>query len=158
MATIRAGTIDDLKAVQQLNQQLFNYEEENKLHEAYDQEWPYAADGEKYFTSRLAQENGGVVFVAEDEGEVVGYLAAKYRIYSYRSENPIAEIENIFVEEDYRGQNVGTLLYEKFKKWCIENNVKRAEVNAAYSNHKAIKFYKTLGFSPASITLEQKLQ
>lgn len=157
MITVRTGTLEDIKTVQQLNLQLFKYEIENNLHDAYNPEWSFAKDGETYFNKRLAQADGGVVFIAEDGDRIVGYLAAKYATYSFRSENPIAEIENIFVEEVYRRQNVGTLLYKEFKEWCIENEVKRIKVTAAYPNQSAREFYESLGFSPTSVTLEQKL-
>jgi len=157
MISVRIGTLKDLEKVQQLNQELFTYEIDNKLHDAYNPDWSFAKEGETYFRKRLAAENGGVVFIAEDEGEIVGYLAAKYADYSFRSENPIAEIENIFVEDAYRRKNVGTLLFEQFKNWCVENGVKRAKVTAAYPNLSAREFYESLGFGSSSITLERKI-
>jgi GNAT superfamily N-acetyltransferase len=157
MISVRIGTLKDLEKVQQLNQQLFSYETENKLHDAYNPDWPFSKDGEIYFKKRLAVENGGIVFIAEDEGEIVGYLAAKYADYSFRSENPIAEIENIFVEDAYRRKNVGTLLFEQFKNWCVENSIKRAKVTAAYPNRSAREFYESLGFSSSAVTLERKM-
>lgn len=157
MITVRTGRLEDLNTVQQLNLQLFEYEIKNKLHDAYNPEWSFAKDGETYFKNRLAQENGGVVFIAEDGDKIVGYLAAKYATYSFRSENPIAEIENIFVEETHRRKNVGTLLYEEFKKWCTQNHVKRIKVTAAYPNSSAREFYESLGFGSTSVTLEQEL-
>ena len=49
------------------------------------------------------------------------------------------------------------MLFDKFKKVCIENDIKELKVVASYKNTNAINFYKKNGFEETDITLKQSL-
>lgn len=153
---IKLASPENLKAIQDLNKQLFDME-----YEAYDKtlniEWTYGPVGEKYFTDRIKDEDG-CALVAYAEEKVVGYLVGGLaESEAYRVVPKLAELENMFVLPEYRSQGVGTLLNQSFIDWCRGKGVKRLKVVAAAPNQVAIGFYRKGGFTDYALTLEIEL-
>lgn len=65
----------------------------------------------------------------------------------------IAEIDNLFIEEEYRNMQIRTMLIDKFKELCKEKGVDTIKVNASAPNEKALQFYRKNGFKEHDITL-----
>lgn len=139
---IRKANINDLKAIQELNYELFKLEYDN-----YDSdliiEWPLEEKGENYFTDMI---NEKIVFVAEKDNNIVGYLAGTMDVKISYISKKIAELDNMCVLDKYRSLGIGSMLISEFKKVCKENNVQRIIVAASSENINAIKFYKKQGF------------
>lgn len=152
---VRPATPDDLKTIQDLNHQLFEHDSEWISHLVMD--WPYDPQtGQAYFKD-VTERPDAACFVAEDNGEVVGYLAGSLKkAESYRKVK-MAELENMFVKEAYRHQGIGKQLASKFKQWCKEQGVQKILVIASAPNEQAIQFYKSIGFEPYSLELEMSL-
>jgi GNAT superfamily N-acetyltransferase len=150
----------DLEVVQRLNHDLFRYESGNGfyLDDSYCLEWPFSDSGRKYFQDRLSESAKSIVLVAEIEGELVGYLAAGYQDYSYRAQNPIAELENMFIVESHRRQGIGTLLADALRVWAEAADVARLRVGAFAGNASAIGFYRRFGFVDDEVILEMRLE
>jgi GNAT superfamily N-acetyltransferase len=159
MITIRRGHPSDLPEIQRLNQALFQYERDQGFYDGgrFNLNWPYEAAGTKYFTGCLSDSASSAVFIAEDNARAIGYLAAAYYTKAYRVQNPIGELENMFVEETYRGQGVGGKLVAAFQAWARHEDVAYIRVGAFALNHKALVFYRKSGFSDLEIHLEQKI-
>jgi ribosomal protein S18 acetylase RimI-like enzyme len=68
------------------------------------------------------------------------------------------EIQNVYVEKDYRSQGIGRKFFEDFCKYCAENRVDRIDINASFNNKRAVEFYKKCGFRPVDITLTQEVR
>ena len=68
---IRRATINDLKTVQNLNQQLFNYEMEKGLDD-YIPNWAVGDFGAEYFTNLIENE---FCAIAEVDKTPIGYLS-----------------------------------------------------------------------------------
>lgn len=150
---IRKANISDLKQIQELNNELFKIEYAN-----YDSdliiEWPFTEKGTNYFIDMI---NNQVVFVAEIDNNIIGYLAGtldKKFSYVYKK---TAEIDNIFILDKYRNTGIGTILISEFKKICKEKDVKRIIVTAASKNINAIEFYKKQGFEDKKLTLKVEI-
>jgi GNAT superfamily N-acetyltransferase len=153
--TIRPGTLSDLSEVQRLNQALFSYEKSHGLHDdVYNQNWPSSPAGAGYFTECLKGERNQGVFIAEDGSRAIGYLAASCRSYAYLRQNPLAEIENMFVEEPYRHRGVGTALIDAFKSWATDMGAVRFKVGSLALNTPALAFYRRNGFEDFVTYLE----
>ena len=153
---IRFGTIADLADVQRLNQALFRYEHAQGFHDdVYNQDWPFQPAGINYFTECLKGERNQAVFIAEANGQPAGYLAASCRSFAYIRTNPVAEIENMFVEETHRGHGVGTALIDAFKDWALSLGAARLKVGAFVPNAPALAFYRKNGFTDFELVLEQ---
>ncbi|MEK7626231.1 MAG: GNAT family N-acetyltransferase [Patescibacteria group bacterium] len=154
MITIRKANIGDLKPIQNLSYKLFRNDEGRISNLVMD--WSQGPEGEKYFTDRI--ENRGVCFVAEDDGEVVGYITGEVKKdISWRSVH-ISELENIFIEEKYRHQSIGRRLFEELKNWSKENGAQKMTVSPSIPNTSAIEFYKSVGFEPYSLELEMEIE
>ncbi|OGL30502.1 hypothetical protein A3F37_01350 [Candidatus Saccharibacteria bacterium RIFCSPHIGHO2_12_FULL_41_12] len=152
---IRKATIEDLKAVQDLSFKLFKNDESWVSHLRMD--WTFEDEGIKYFTSRL---NGkeGIAYVAEDNNRIVGYITGDMKKdVSWRSVR-IAELENIFIEEESRHKNMGKKLFGEFRIWAREQEAQKLMVSASYPNTSAIEFYKSVGFEPYSLELEMGME
>lgn len=86
--------------------------------------------------------NNNCVFVAECENQIVGYLYGYIRNSSDAYINPIAQLEAMFVEEEYRNNGIATMLIEGFKEWVKLKNVKYIELKVCNENKKAISLYQ----------------
>lgn len=125
--------------------------------EKVDKNWAHTFKGEKYYKDKI-KEITGVCFVAEINGEIIGYLtAANKEIPSYRLVK-VADLENLFVKKDFRSKGVGKKLLGEFKKWAKEIKVDKVAVTVFALNERAIGFYKREGFMPQDLNLEMYLK
>ncbi len=153
---IRFAKDSDLKAVQELNHQLFVHD--GVYDETLVMSWPFEKFGEDYFKERISGLDG-VCFVAEVQGEMVGYLAGGIikESYSGRTIKKISELENMIVGESSRGKGIGEKLIREFIKWSKERGAERIKVSAYSGNHDAIRFYEKVGFVPNITDLEYEV-
>lgn len=116
--------------------------------------WPLDDAGKDYFTDMI---NNHIVYIAFDNNIPIGYLAGHTKAEDSYLTIKVAEIDNIFIETAYRSKNIGTMLIDSFKAYCIEKGITTFKVNASAPNTKAIDFYKKNGFVEHDITLWCKL-
>jgi GNAT superfamily N-acetyltransferase len=83
----------------------------------------------------------GAVFVAENKGEIVGYIALSKRIFSI-------QVDSLVVREDMRRKGVGTVLIEKAKEYTRDSNLSILRVDTGDFMNYAINFYLKAGFRP----------
>ena len=152
--TVRKAGTEDFDYVQALNHQLFL--SDSKHFDDLNTDWPFE-EGERYFKDRLAGK-GGACFVAEEDGEIIGYVMAGWSHLNFSAyKGKRAELENICVNEKYRSRGVGAKLVEMLLDWCMQNGATHVMVDAYAPNLKAIKFYKSQGFEPYSEVLWRKV-
>ncbi|MCI8362466.1 MAG: GNAT family N-acetyltransferase [Clostridia bacterium] len=151
---IKKADITYLKDIQNLNNELFKLEYDN-FDSALRVGWTFEQEGTKYFTNML---NNEIVYIALNKNTVVGYLAGSINIQGSYVTKSLAEIDNMFVLEQYRKYGIGTKLINAFKQYCKENQIEELKVTASAKNYNAIKFYKKNGFDEFEITLKQKIQ
>jgi GNAT superfamily N-acetyltransferase len=150
---IRRATSEDLEDILRLNHELFELENE-KFDPGLDMEWTFGRHGRKYFSDII---NTGFAAVAMCGGKAIGYAAGFIGNKEFYSKNRYAELENMYIEEEYRGRGAGGMLYGTFKKYCDDNDAKEIRITASARNKKAIVFYKRLGFEPLNETLILKM-
>lgn len=150
---VRKAREGDLKAVQDLNYQLFVHD--SQFEPELNMDWPYR-EGEEYFKRRIQGEDG-VCLVAEMGDQIAGYLAGGIRGGEDWLKVLRSEIENMFVLKEFRKAGVGRILVEEFKQWSQEKGAKRVVVNAFWGNIGSIEFYKKIGFESYDISLELKI-
>jgi len=151
---VRKATLSDLAAIQASNLKLFQYE--HQWHKTLNLSWTFGKEGTNYFRWRI-QNPQGVVFVCEDDEEIVGYIAGGIIHRPFRTEAKAAEVENMYVEEPFQRKGVGGMLMEHFFTWCREKGVEVIKVEAVVGNAKARNFYQKFGFLKHNIVLERKL-
>ncbi|MEI7777221.1 MAG: GNAT family N-acetyltransferase [bacterium] len=153
---IKRADISDLQAIQKLNAELCE-KENREFDETINPEFPFSKGGEEYFRARIEREDGFVLVIKEGEN-AVGYLVGGIvEPEDYRSIIKMAELENMYVQENLRGQGLGGKLVDQFESWCKGKGVTRIRVIASAGNSDAIKFYEAHGSKKVSITLEKDL-
>lgn len=150
---IRKAGLEDLTSIQRLNDNLFDLEF-NNFDDTLKREWALEKEGQEYFENMIKNE---IVFVAQIEEKIVGYLAGSIcEQISYITES-FAELDNMCIDDEYRRFGIGTLLMDEFKKYCKEKNMQNIKVTASAKNSKAIQFYMKNGFEDYNVTLKIKL-
>lgn len=150
---IRLAKPDDLKQVQELNHQLFL--SDSRHFKDLNTNWPYE-EGEEYFLKRIAGKEG-VCFVAEQDETLIGYVIGGWSHLNFSAyKGRRAELENICVDENSRGQGIGSMLVKELYQWCKQNNATYVMVDVFSPNIQAYKFYEKQGFTPYSSVLWHK--
>jgi ribosomal protein S18 acetylase RimI-like enzyme len=148
---IRRGTRNDIPMVSELNKKLFRDDAARRD--------PFmdidAADAVSldYF-EKFQKDESTVVFLAESDGKVAGYLAGRHLKGAPLLKSDTAELESIFVNEEFRGSGIGTSLVDSFLLWAKERGAGRAKVVAYFGNESARRFYERHGFASKSVTLD----
>lgn len=152
--SIRQATLGDTEVIRKLNHKLFILEKQN-FDSTLITDWPLSAEGKKYFAELIKNE---YVIVATDGDTVIGYLAGSINDKCSYSDVQYGEINNMFIDNEYRGSGVGTSLIDKFKTYCLEKNIHNLRVVASAKNRSAIDFYKKQGFNEFDITLTMSIK
>jgi len=96
--------------------------------------------------ARVRQNPNNFVFVAEDEGKLVGFISFSIRDV-IRYPKQIMELDEIFVLQDYREKGVGKILMDQMETIAKEKNCHRIFIESHYDHKGAHKFYETLGYA-----------
>lgn len=146
---IRCATLNDLQAIQNLNYELFKLEKEN-FDPTLVVNWPLSEEGKEYFEDLIDNQ---YVAVAVLNDNIIGYLAGTINELGSYEMIQYGEINNMLVDNKYRGSGVGNQLINKFKDYCADKGIHNLKVVASAKNINAIKFYKKQGFEEFDITL-----
>lgn len=101
------------------------------------------------------------VYVAVDENDVaIGYSFCEIEIFHGTpnlKERKAFYIDDLCVDENYRGKGIGKALYEYSLKIAKDLNCHHLTLNVWHLNETALKFYEKMGMVPLKTTMEQKL-
>ncbi|KRF07200.1 GCN5 family acetyltransferase [Paenibacillus sp. Soil766] len=92
----------------------------------------------------LLQEQGGIQFVVDKEGELVGF-ATLYFAWSTMKANPITIMNDLFLLEPFRGTAVEEDLFLKCQIYSKENGYAYMSWITAPDNHRAQQFFDKMG-------------
>jgi GNAT superfamily N-acetyltransferase len=118
-------------------------------------DWPLT-HGERYFRD-LAVGDHGTCWVAEEDGQVCGYLVGRMRPDSDMRTVRVAELEEMYVAPEWRCAGIGAKLVDAFFEWARMSGADRAGVTAYATNDRALAFYRRNGFGPRSVSMERPL-
>lgn len=150
----RLAADEDLSAIQELSYQLF--EDPTSSADKYsDHAWAHDERGRAFFVQTMTNE---ALWVAENDGRLVGYLAGGVRDFTDWRPIKRAELFSFYVAPAYRSQGVGKQLTELFFDWAKKQDADTAVVSAYADNERAIKFYRSVGFKDESLELEIDLK
>ena len=153
---IRTAIISDLEAIQKLNQELC-VKENREYDRTINIDYPFSKNGEDYFRSRIESADS-LALIAEENKNTIGYLVGSIIApETYRTITRMAEAENMYVKESFRGLGIGSQLNQRFEDWWRKNRAQRIRYVASAGNIEAIKLYKKLGSKEVNITLEKEL-
>lgn len=152
---IRNANIEDLNSILKLNSDLFN-KEYDEYDKSLNLNW-VKDEGGIYFLDKINNPNS-FLQVAEMEGMIIGYICGSIlEPQTYRQNMKYAELENMFIDENFRGKGIGKTLVKNFIDWCRSFDVKNLSVTASVLNVDGIKFYKNLGFKDYDLTLDMSI-
>ena len=119
----------------------------------------------EWFTKKMLEDvdkNNGLIYVVENEGRIVGFIAG---VILKQSKEELFEciptkagrIIELFIDEQTRGQGVGTRLMEKMEECFRQNGCDVSRVKVFEPNVKAHNFYRKLGYQDRTIDMMKKL-
>lgn len=101
------------------------------------------------------------IFVAAKEGRVLGY---GFCMVKTTIQDPVLNdgvslyIDDLCVDENCRGQHIGTALYEAICGYARQRNCRSVTLNVWCCNEPAVRFYEKLGMKPQKIGMETILE
>ena len=96
--------------------------------------------------SRVLDSQNNFIFVAEDLGKLIGFASFSVRNV-VRYPKPIAELDEIFVQPEYRQKGVGTMLMQQVEDRARELDCYRLFIESHYDHKAAHLFYERLGYT-----------
>ena len=140
---IRLGTAEDAERIAALATQLG---------------YPTTEEEMQRRLAQVEQEETHVVYVAAQDGRVVGWIHVSVRplVVVDRA----AEIEGLVVDEAHRGRGIGHLLIQQAEQWMRERDCHTAYVRSNIVRERAHGFYDELGYEniKTSLTFRKMLR
>ena len=101
---------------------------------------------EQFVKERLEKQDTTreVVFVAELDGAVAGYVHAE--MYSLLYWEPMVNILGLAVSSECRRKGVGKALMKQVEEWARERGIKEIRLNSGGTRKEAHEFYRSIGF------------
>jgi GNAT superfamily N-acetyltransferase len=117
------------------------------------------AEGYASFLRAEARRSGGVVFVAEWAGRVVGYAYATIEPLSWQDlRDEAGVIHDVFVDETARGRGLATRLIEAVTAWLRQQGMRQIVLHTAFHNIHAQRLFTRLGFRPTMVEMTRDLE
>ena len=116
-------------------------------------------EGYAWFLGTQLREEDVVVFVAERESSIVGYVYAALEPQSWKElREACGFIHDIVVDESGRRSGVATLLMEAAIGWLRERGAPRVVLGTAQRNDAAQRLFERLGFRRTMIEMTRELE
>lgn len=139
---IRNAMTQDLREMAKLLSQLFAIEED----------FQYDFHKQLFGLKLLYNDQSSQLFVAKYRNRVIGMLTLQ-EFVSTAQGGLSAQLEDLVVDEGYRGRGIGTLLLATAKDYARRNGFVRLQLATDKMNKPAVKFYKKRGFSATQLYL-----
>lgn len=85
------------------------------------------------------------IFLAKDNNKYIGIVTV-YKIPQIRKWNYCAEIEELFVDENFQGKWIALQLINNVIKWARNNNINNIRLETSSELKRAHNFYEKVGF------------
>lgn len=151
--TIRQALCTEIKQLQILNDRIMI--DNPKFDSDLMPDWGRSEQGKRYFLE-LLNDKAAICFVAEEQGALVGYIAARPKDFGYRLSKYV-ELENLGVIPEHQNQGIGKKLYGAFVTWAKQQGFEKVYLESYFANNKARGFYEKMGFNPIDIAYEKTL-
>jgi len=100
--------------------------------------------GAKHFLTDRITKNESLIYLVYIEENAVGFMQL-YPIYSSVSMESMYVLNDLFIEDNYRGQGIGSALIKVAKDLCIEKKFKGLALQTETTN-PAQHLYESLDF------------
>jgi ribosomal protein S18 acetylase RimI-like enzyme len=155
--TIRTATVADLPALGRLGALLvrthIDFDPQRFMDPGSD-----PAQGYAWFLGTQLKDNDVVVFVAERDDEVLGYVYAGLEPTSWKElRDACGFIHDVVVDERGRRSGTATALIETAVEWLRERGAPRVMLWTAEKNDGAQRLFAGLGFRRTMIEMTREL-
>jgi len=96
------------------------------------------------------------IYVAEVDDKVVGFIDI-HVFPDFVEGAPIAIIQNLIVEKNYRKMGIGSKLLKRAVEESEKQNAAELHVWTEFENQQAISFYTEHGFEKRALLLEKEI-
>ncbi|HCO39572.1 MAG TPA: N-acetyltransferase [Aquificaceae bacterium] len=86
------------------------------------------------------------IWVAEEDGKIVGFVASDGNWFSKREGKVVGAIHELVILPEYRNKGIGKALVQKAIEYFKSRGLDTAELWVGDKNTQALEFYKSLGF------------
>lgn len=110
---------------------------------------------------KLLQDESRPIFIAEENGQVLGYGFCILRITKNDSvlmDNTTLYIDDLCVDENCRGKHIGKAVYAHIVDHAKTLGCDSVTLNVWAFNESAKSFYESLGMKPQKIGMEMLLE
>lgn len=86
--------------------------------------------------------------IRDDDGTAIGFmnLSLRYEYVPGATQSPVAYVEGIYVQDEYRKQGMGTYLIQYAERWAIEHGCVELASDALLENTASYEFHTKVGF------------
>ena len=116
--------------------------------------WRTVAEERRYLRA-LKRYPDAAVYVAEDDGQLVGRLSLGRD--PHPASHHVADL-GLMVAASHRRRGVGRMLLEQAADWAREAGVRKLELHVFPWNEPAIRLYETFGFEREGLRREHYLR
>jgi len=115
-------------------------------------------EGYAWFLGSQMKEPDVVIYVAERNNAVVGYVYAKMEPHNWKElRAPAGFINDVVVDEVHRHSGIGSALVEAAMQWLREHGAPRVLLWTAEKNTSAQRLFARLGFRRTMIEMTREL-
>ncbi|HJT18385.1 MAG TPA: GNAT family N-acetyltransferase [Thermoanaerobaculia bacterium] len=156
MATIRKAEPRDMAAVGRLGAMLI------QTHYAFDTKrflapMPGAERGYAAYLTSLLDSKDDCIFVADREGEIVGYVWADLEPMSWKElRGPAGFVQDLLVVDAARRRGIATELLNAAMDWLREHGAPRIMLWTAAPNDAARALFRRVGFRETMIEMTRE--
>lgn len=140
MIEIREIRVDDTERFLKLCLQL---DQETKFMLYEPGERTTTAEEQRERIQSILSEVGSTILVAEDQGQLVGYLAV-FGGQAKRTKH-VGYIV-VGITQAYSGKGIGTRLFQAAEAWRAQTELTKFELTVMLPNERAVALYKKMGF------------
>ena len=97
---------------------------------------------EEGYLDNFFSDGENVIYVAENEGEIVGYISVEV----HREDRVFIYIDDFSVSKEYRGNGIGNALLNEAEKYASSLSIPVSSLHVEKSNERALKFYSKNGY------------
>lgn len=109
------------------------------------------------FYEKLIDNENKIILIARDNDIILGYVYGFIQDNGNLFNNKIAQLDALFVKEQYRGNGIARSLMKDFINWAEEKGAAYIELSVCKGNTNAINLYENEGFSINKICLRKEL-
>jgi RimJ/RimL family protein N-acetyltransferase len=129
-------------------------DQENKFMMLEPGERKTTVEEQKKRINEVLSSGNGVIFVAEENGTLIGYLSAIGEQFA-RNKHTVSIVIGIL--ETYTGQGLGTAFFKRLQDWAREHSIHRLELTVMAHNQRGVGLYQKMGFEIEGIKRDSLL-